>query len=147
MNIKRVFSKYFWNDIWYKITAFFNPRQKWLTKHIPNTWKDKPELIQDILFACLVHYVEEEKGLQYGSLYDQELKEGYISQEYYNHIVEYNNEMREVYNYIKVERPVLESNIDYQTNFDVWRKAENTLNDKDIWAMSFIVKYSKYLWT
>jgi hypothetical protein len=26
-------------------------------------------------------------------------------------------------------------------------KAESTLNDKDIWAMTVIVKYSKYLWT
>ena len=147
MNIKRAFSKYFWDDIWYKITAFFNPRQKWLTKHIPNTWKDKPELIQDILFACLIHYVEEEKGLRDASFYEEDLKDGHLSQEHYDQSVTLNNDLREVYDYIKVERPVLESNVNHQTDVVVWLNAENTLYDKDIWAMSVIVKYSKYLWT
>lgn len=147
MNIKRAFSKYFWCHIWYKISAFFNPRQKWLTKHIPNTWKDKPELIQDILFACLIHYVEEEKGLRDASFYEQDLKDGHLSQEHYDQSVTLNNDLREVYDYIKVERPVLESNVNHQTDVVVWLNAENTLYDKDIWAMSVIVKYSKYLWT
>lgn len=147
MNYKRLFSRYFWSNQWYKITAFFNPRQKWLTKHIPNTWKDKPELIQDILFACLIHYVEEEEGLRDASFYEQDLKDGHLSQEYYDGSVEINNDLREIYNYIKVERPVLESNINHQSDVAVWLQAEDTLHDKDIWAMTVIVKYSKYLWT
>ena len=147
MNIKRVFSTYFWKDLQYKLSAFFNPRQKWLTKHVPNTWKDKPELIQDILFACLIHYVEEEEGLRDASFYEQDLKDGHISQEYYDHCVTWNNDLREVYEYLKVERRVLELNIEHQTDVVVWLNAENTLNDKDIWAMTVIVKYSKYLWT
>jgi hypothetical protein len=149
MNYKRLFSRYFWKDLWYKITAFFNPRQKWLTKHIPNTWKYKPELIQDILFACLIDYVEEEKGLHDASFYEQDLKDGHLSQEYYDHSVAINNDLREAYNYIKMQRPVLESKIiiDDQIDIVAWLKAESTLNDKDIWAMTVIVKYSKYLWT
>jgi hypothetical protein len=147
MNYKRLFSRYFWSNQWYKITAFFKPRQKWLTKHIPNVWQDKPELIQDILFACLIHYVEEEKGLRDVSFYEQDLKDGHLSQEYYDHSVAINNDLREVYNYIKVERPVLESNVNHQSDVAVWLKAEDTLNNKDIWAMTVIVKYSKYLWT
>ena len=149
MNYKRLFSRYFWSNQWYKITAFFNPRQKWLTKHIPNTWQDKPELIQDILFACLIHYVEGEEGLHNASFYEQDLKDGHLSQEYYDRSVEMNNDLREIYNYIKVERPVLVSKISIDDQIDIvaWLKAESTLNDKDIWAMTVIVKYSKYLWT
>lgn len=142
MNIKRVFSKYFWNDIWYKITAFFNPRQKWLTKHIPNIWKDKPELIQDILFACLVHYVEEENGLHDESFYKKDLDEHYISKEYYDHSVEWNNDLREVYNYIKTERPKLEKRSTFENVQDMY-----FMDTRDIWAMTTIAKYSKYLWT
>lgn len=99
------------------------------------------------MFACLIDYVEEEKGLRDASFYEQDLKEGYLSQEYYDHSVAINNDLREVYNYIKVERPVLESNNNYQTDVAVWLRAEDTLHDKDIWAMTVIVKYSKYLWT
>jgi len=148
MKFKRLFSPFFWKyDVWYSLCAWFNPRQKWLTKHIPNTWKDKPELIQDILFACLIHYVEEEKGLRDASFYEEDLKDGHLSQEHYDQSVTLNNDLREVYDYIKVERPVLESNVNHQTDVVVWLNAENTLYDKDIWAMSVIVKYSKYLWT
>ena len=147
MNYKRLFSRYFWNNQWYKITAFFNPRQKWLTKHIPNTWQDKPELIQDILFACLVHYVEEEEGLRDASFYEQDLKDGHLSQEYYDHSVTINNDLREVYVYLKEERSKLVKTSISSSDVAVWLQAEDTLNDKDIWAMTVIVKYSKYLWT
>ena len=147
MNYKRLFSQYFWNDKWYKITAFFNPRQKWLTKHIPNTWKDKPELIQDILFACLIDYVEGEEGLRDASFYEQDLKDGYISQEYHDHSVAINNDLREVYVYLKEERSKLVKTSISSSDVAVWLQAEDTLNDKDIWAMTVIVKYSKCLWT
>ena len=60
MNIHRLFSKYFYWDLKYKISAFFNPRQKWLTKKIPRTYCDKPELIRDILFNCLENFVSED---------------------------------------------------------------------------------------
>lgn len=53
------------DNFWYNIKCFFFPSQRWLTRNIPNTWKDKPELIRDILFECLVHYVEvEEENLK-----------------------------------------------------------------------------------
>jgi hypothetical protein len=146
MNIKRVFSKYFWNDIWYKITAFFNPRQKWLTKHIPNIWKDKPELIQDILFACLVHYVEEENGLHDESFYKKDLDDGYISKDYYDHGVEWNNDLREVYDYIKTERPELENRSTFENAQDHIAHMQ-LIDTKDVWAMTTIAKYSQYLWT
>jgi hypothetical protein len=41
------------------VTAFFRPRQRWLTKIIPNTWADKPWLIPEILYASVIHFVEE----------------------------------------------------------------------------------------
>jgi len=151
MNIKRLFSSWFWkNDIWCLLCAWFNPRQKWLTKHIKNTWQDKPELIKDILFACLVHYVEQEKGIHDPAIYDDDLKAGYISQEYYDSVVTTNTELQDVYNYIKNERPLLEKEADDALdvmNPEDWIEKDSLLSDKDVWAMTTIAKYSPYLWT
>ena len=149
MNYKRLFSRYFWNDLWYRITAFFNPRQKWLTKLISNQWMDKPELIKDILFACLVHYVEEEKGINNPDFYETDYKEGHISKEYFDHCIEVNTDLQNVYNYIKTERPKFELVIEREqdTNFRIAIKMESEMNDKDVWAMTTIAKYSPYLWT
>lgn len=37
------------------------PRQKWLTDRIPRCWEDKTTIIPDLLFACVIHYVDGEK--------------------------------------------------------------------------------------
>ena len=103
-----LFNSFYWWDLKYKIEAFFNPRQKWLTKTIPNTWCDKVTLIPHLLFSCLVHYVEDEKGLQDHIDWTEDLEKGHVSQEYVDNLKETDSELRSVYNYIKTERPDLE---------------------------------------
>lgn len=150
MNYKRLFRPYFWKAVWYEICAFFNPRQKWLTKHIPNTWRDKPELIQDILFACLVDYVEQEEGLIPLDELDSHLDDEHLSQEYKDSVVESTTELHEVYNYIKNELPSLEkSRLDFagDLDFNEWIKLDALMSDKNMWAMTTIVKHSQTLWT
>lgn len=49
-------------DFWYtQISARLWPRQRWLTKQIPRVWNDKVNLIPDLMYAMIVHYVEGEK--------------------------------------------------------------------------------------
>ena len=36
------------------------PKNAWARKIIPHTYSDKPELIQDFLFACIIDFVENE---------------------------------------------------------------------------------------
>jgi len=36
------------------------PKNAWARKVVPNTWCDKPELIQDFLFASIIDFVENE---------------------------------------------------------------------------------------
>ena len=36
------------------------PRNTWARKAVPHTYSDKPELIQDFLFACIIDFVENE---------------------------------------------------------------------------------------
>jgi hypothetical protein len=59
--MKKIFNWWFWSNAWSDFKCIFNPRQRWLTKKIPNHWCDKVELIRIMLFECLVHYVDGEK--------------------------------------------------------------------------------------
>lgn len=106
----KIFNKYFWSDLWYKqVSSRLNPRQKWLTKTIPRTYCDKVELIPQLLFTCLVNYVEVEEGLSHlDTDWTEELKGGFISQEYVDNVVGTERLLKEVYDYIKVERPKLQ---------------------------------------
>ena len=101
-------NSFYWWDLKYKIKAWFNPRQKWLTKTIPNTWCDKTTLIPHLLFTCLLHYVEDEEGLQDHIDWSEDLAKGHVSQEYVDSVKNTDDELRAVYNYIKTERPDLE---------------------------------------
>ena len=53
---------YSWKNIYYSIRDFFNPRQKWLTSKIPNSWCDKTWLLQLFAFESIVHFIEEEQA-------------------------------------------------------------------------------------
>lgn len=53
---------YYWTRLKDKIKYSFVNRQRWLTKKIPRTWRDKDSLIEIVLFECLKNYVEGEIG-------------------------------------------------------------------------------------
>lgn len=46
----------------YHLSNFFFHKQRWLK--IDRSWCDKTELIPDLIFQCLIHFVEEEKGIE-----------------------------------------------------------------------------------
>lgn len=48
---------------WQALCDVINPKNKWLTKIIPNHYVENDQLIQLVLFKILVSYVEVEKGL------------------------------------------------------------------------------------
>jgi len=83
-----------------------------LTKTIPNTWCDKVSLVPHLLFTCLVHYVEDENGLQDEIDWSADLEKGYTSQEYVDNLKATDSELRSVSNYMKTERPQLEEQHD-----------------------------------
>ena len=68
---KKITNIYFWFNLVTTIKVFFKPKQKWLTETIPNSWKDKPELIRDILFECIIHFIEEENKIPFYNLPEQ----------------------------------------------------------------------------
>jgi hypothetical protein len=159
-----LFNRFWRSDVYYGFTSYFNPRQKWLTRVIPNTWCDKVELVPQIIFACLIDFVEGEKGLsQLDFDWEKELEDGHVSQEYVDNVIKVYSELRDVYVYIKTERALLQkqhvaSYPDYplppelegKGYYEVYaetNRLEKLIKEKDQWAMHAIVTHVGYLWT
>lgn len=131
-----------------RLKSFLNPQQKWLTNKIPNEWCDKVELIPNILFACLVHYVEEEEGLRDLIDWTDEIEKGYIRKEVVDKIISVDSELRAVYDFIKYERPLLKKQLDMEHfSYTEANRIEEELNKKDLIAMQQIIKHYQILWT
>lgn len=48
-----------------EIRWWWNPRQKWLIKKIPNSWVDKDTLWEICILEGIKHYVEQDGGLDF----------------------------------------------------------------------------------
>jgi hypothetical protein len=140
------------------IKTFFNPRQKWLTRKIPNHWMDKDGLIELVLFECIKHYVEQEKGLQDQLDWDDELKNGFVCQEYVGRVKDVDSRLRKVYDYVKTERPALQkAHLDsypelgtkgsYEELYGETNRLEQEIFDKDTEAMKTLIELRHYMWT
>lgn len=170
-NLFRVFRKPalllndFWlNEVYYGFTSLFNPKQKWLTRVIPNTWCDKSELIPQILFECLIHFVEKEEGLKQLDIdWDKEIKNGYLSKEYVDSVIGVYTDLKKAYEYVKNERPFLQKQheesyppyplpnhmkgLKYEELYGEQDRLEKLIEEKDQWAMHTIVTHVDYMWT
>lgn len=136
------------SNLWNKLCFSINPRQKWLTKQIPNEWNDKVTLIKDLNFAMIVHFVEGEKCFEQTD-YDNS-GEGHIK---------FAKELRECYDYIKNERPKLDNLYwnsfpndenytgDYFVDYADTNRLEKEMEDKDTKWLTWIVVNREYLWT
>lgn len=180
MKIKKIFYSNFWWETWYNIKCFFKPKQEWLTDIIPDTHCDKVELIPSLLFKCLVQYVEVEMQNDWthgiGYTYEEELKLGYVTQEYVDHVMKIDKDLLKAYKWIVEGRVELKEKIDdayppSKSISDMFTKTEDgnysmnpiseedsacyaevtrleiILSDKDIEAMQIIVKHHNSLWT
>jgi len=178
--MKKLFKASFWRDLLYKIECFFKPRQEWLTDVIPDTHCDKVELIPSVLFKCLEHYVEVEMKNDWnhdiGYTYEEDLKLGYVTQEYVNHQIMIDKDLLWAYEWIKEGRVELKQKIDdayppsksigdmftkgedgnYSMNpvsekesncYAEVTRLETILSKKDIETMQVIVRYHESLWT
>jgi hypothetical protein len=155
----------FWrHDVVYPITSYFNPKQKWLTREIPNTWCDKVELVPRLLFACIINFVEKEDGLSQLDIdWKEELENGHVSQEYVDDVIKTYTELLNVYDYVKTERALLQKQHDesypdyplppelegkgYHEVYAETNRLEKLIEEKDQWAMHTIVTRVGYLWT
>ena len=160
--------RYWWGiyhvrEFYYKVKNFFFPKQSWLVKGMYHDWCDKPELIQEVLYRCIVNYVEQEECFE-----SNDWSQGDTYQECAAFITD-------CYDWIKIRRPQLVKQIDtivsngcQTTEFIKWveeggeypqdkrpydeiypnlNKLEKELEEADQKYLTGIVKWHQYLWT
>jgi hypothetical protein len=111
MKLHLLTNRFFWNDIEWKIRNFFFPQTKWLRKLIGRGYCEPFWIIENVLFATLVNFVEEEDGLNAILNYaiaEDSLKNDYITQEYIDFRKPIRQQVEAAYNYIKIVRPRME---------------------------------------
>jgi hypothetical protein len=141
-------------DGWYKFKCFFNPKNKKYRAAIPNTWVDVCALIEDVNFAFI-------KGF-----YEDEYKSGLVDWEGSG---EQNSKfakwLEKAYQYITVERPQLQKDLDeayppltgkrlteinrdsYEKEYAEVHRIEKLIQDKDTKVLTETIKYRQYFWT
>ncbi len=146
---------YYWN-----IRNFFSPRQKWLTKEIPNRWMDKPELIWLILLECLKNYCKKEIGLD-------NLRNPKYDKDYPEYQRKFEHELLIIYEKVIYDLPVLEKQLEKEWDkipcdftlpikmtteecnkkYFMVNKLEKQINDLKTEILLWIVSNRGYLWS
>jgi hypothetical protein len=133
---------------WDEVCYFFNPRQKWIKKQIPNSWCDKTHLIPLINFAIVVDFVENEDAL---NVTDWEASSAQASQ--------FEKELKDCYDYVKIRRPKLEEDLgnsypdeekmtgDYYVDYADHNRLEIEMDKNDTKYLTWIVVNRDFFWT
>ena len=50
-------SRFYWNHI----RCIFAPQNRWVNRAVSRTWEDKDTIIESVLYAAVIHFVEGEK--------------------------------------------------------------------------------------
>jgi hypothetical protein len=91
--------RHLWWDFksfWYKhVECRIFPKQAWLTRSIPLVWQDKINLIPTVLYAMVIHFVEEEKCFE-------------VTDWAGSGIGEEEKQLKEIYDWVKLGRPAKE---------------------------------------
>ena len=142
----------------------FNPQQRWLTKQFRRTWMDKDEIIFQTLFGCIVHWVEVEGAENRSASWDEDLKAGYVTQQYVDEKQKIEDKITEIYLWHTNDRKLLEADaqkllldstdqLDNESRVSTAKlykkvsKIQDKIEKKDQAYMKEIVKLSGYLWT
>jgi hypothetical protein len=139
---------------WYKFKCFFNPKNKKYRAAIPNTWVDVCMLIEDVNFAFI-------KGF-----YEDEYKSGIVDWEASSEeCSKFAKWLEKAYNYVTVERPQLQKDLDaayppltakrltevnrntYEQDYAEVHRIETLINKNDTKVLTEVVKYRQYFWT
>jgi hypothetical protein len=141
-------------DGWYKFKCFFNPKNKKYRAAIPNTWADVCILIEDVNFAFI-------KGF-----YEDEYKNGIVDWEASgDECSKFAKWLEKAYHYVTVERPQLQKDLDaaypplslkrltevnrdsYEKEYAEVHRIEILINKSDTKILTDIIKYRQYFWT
>ena len=141
-------------NAWYEFKCFFNPKNKKYRAAIPNTWADVCALIEDVNFAFI-------KGF-----YEDEYKSGWVDWEASGEATsKFAKWLEKAYQYVTVERPQLQKDLDaayppltakrlteinhisYEEEYAEVHRIEKLIQDKDTKILTETIKYRQYFWT
>jgi hypothetical protein len=139
---------------WYEFKCFFKPCGKKYRAAIPNTWTDVCVLIEDVNFAFV-------KGF-----YEDEYKAGMVDWKASGvECDKFAKWLEKAYQYITVERPQLQKDLDaayppltakritevnrtsYEKEYAEVHRIEKLIQDKDTKILTETIKYRQYFWT
>jgi hypothetical protein len=141
-------------ESWYKFKCFFKPKNKKYRAAIPNTWVDVCALIEDVNFAFV-------KGF-----YEDEYKSGIVDWEASGEqCSKFAKWLEKAYQYVTVERPQLQKDLDaayppltakrltevnrntYEQDYAEVHRLETLINKNDTKILTEVIKYRQYFWT
>ena len=141
-------------NAWYEFKCFFNPKNRKYRAAIPNTWVDVCGLIEDVNFAFI-------KGF-----YEDEYKSGWVDWEASGEPTsKFAKWLEKAYQYVAVERPQLQKDLDeayppltakrlteinfisYEGEYAEVHRIEKLIQDKDTKVLTETIKYRQYFWT
>lgn len=145
----KIFNKYFWRELCWTIRNFFWPQNKWLTRHIPNGWLDKDALLEEVIAATIIEFVDGEKGFE-KTVWDDTPKRLAVY-----------HKLNNAYHWFKWQRKSLEDKEDriFMGSLSEWHSSfqefranlhydfaakKELLNNLHL---ENIIKYRKHLWT
>jgi len=139
---------------WYEFKCFLNPKNKKYRAAIPNTWVDVCALIEDVNFAFI-------KGF-----YEDEYKSGIVDWEGSGEeCSKFAKWLEKAYHYVTVERPQLQKDLDaayppltakrltevnrntYEQDYAEVHRIETLINKSDTKILTEVIKYRQYFWT
>lgn len=112
------------------ILDHLNPQQKWLTKQIPKSWSDKTALIPDLVFACMIDFVESENGIEHRSWEGREDTE---------------KELKDAYRWAKMRKRY--ERYTWETPYPRCVFHEELYDKMEQKYLQIIIKHHKFLWT
>lgn len=135
----RLTNKSYWSRIWYEqVSSRIRPRNKWVNKVVPRTFSDKDFIYEEVIFAGLVDFWENDNGescLRYQWEGDHDSDE----------------ERRAVYK--RVYDELLEAYVWAIARKGQWEgahtdwKREQEVIEEDTKHLSVIVRNRKWMWT
>ena len=148
---------YFWKDIKYTVSCFIKPRNKWITKAVGRRWKDKDTVFEDVLFAGIIHYIEEKDALNVIS---------------WDNLKAEKEVLIKIYNWAKTGRAEMQQKLDnsypsidinkgfhiqytnkedamkeYEKLYGETNRLEKLIRDTDTEYMTWLVYHRNILWT
>jgi hypothetical protein len=150
-----------WDDGYRFISYTINPQHKSIRKAVPNSWRDLDGILEDVLSAVIISFVEEEKGLDQIQMILESLGKDddyIISQwgsvdlfwDYYTSRYQDYLRLQSIYTWVKTGKKAMQNYLDSLGDSNKWEeyeKVEQDIYERDSEYLADLVKLRKYLWT